>query len=227
MQAEDILKQAKSGDELPHGWILFPLLRNKVMMAIAGWALGIVIGLGLFAMVASVVIPYNYQHGFALSLLATLLLGFFLFVGLGSLWALVMDARRLARSDKYIMVLTPEDFVKQEGDKIIHVPCVNIRHVTARGTPPPDRSASDENQVRHVSTMGENMAGFFIGHGLVGPRSGSRPRRRGRRTPTTLAFIDTRTEREVIVATDNAFGDTFMIAALLKQYAADVQQIFR
>ncbi len=227
MQAEEILKQAKAGDELPHGWIVFPLLRNKVIMAIAGWALGIVIGLGLFAMVASVVIPYNYQHGFTLALLATLLLGVFLFVGLGSLWALVMDTRRLLQPDKYLMVLTPEDFVKQEGNKIIHVPCINIRHVTARGTPPPDRSVPNENQVRQVSTMGENVAGFFVGHGLVGSRSGTRTRRRGQRTPTTLAFIDTRTDQEIIIANDNAFGDTFMIAALLKQYAADVQQIFR
>ena len=182
--------------------------------------------------------PFHFEHnsgfivpvlwmGLVVSLLATLLLGVFLFVGLGSLWALVMDARRLARSDKYIMVLTPEDFVKQEGDKIIHVPCINIRHVTARGTPPPDRSAPNENQVRQVPTMGQNVAGFFVGHGLVGSRSGSRSRRRGQRTPTTLAFVDTRTDQEVIVANDNAFGDTFTIAALLKQYSADVQQIFR
>ncbi len=227
MQAEEILKQARSGDEFPHGWIVFPLLRNKVRLAIVGWALGALMGLGLFVMVASVVIPYNYQHGFALALLATLLLGVFLFVGLGSLWALVMDARRLLRSDRYIMVLTPEDFVKQEDDRIIHVPCMNIRHVTARGAPPPDRSTSNENQVRQVSTLGENVAGFFVGHGLVGSRSGSRSRRRGRRTPTTLAFIDTRTDQEIIIASDSSFGDPFMIAALLKQYAANIQQVFR
>ncbi len=227
MQAEEILRQAKSGDELPHGWIIFPLLRNKVMLAIVGWAFGILVGLGLFVMVAFVVIPYNYQHGFSLALLATVILGVFLFVGLGSLWALVTDVRRLTRSDRYIMVLTPEDFVKQEGDKIIHVPFMNIRTVTARGTPPPDRSASNENQVRQVSTMGENVAGFFVGHGLVGSRSGSRPRRRGRRTPTTLAFVDTRTDQEVIIANDSSFGDPFMIAALLKQYAANIQQVFR
>lgn len=227
MQAEEILKQAQSGDELPHGWIIFPLLRNKVMLAMVGWASGILIGLGLFAMVATVVIPYNYQHGFALALLATVLLGLFLFVGVGSLWALVMDARRLASSDRYIIVLTPEDFVKQEGDRIIHVPCMNIRHVTARGTPPPDRTTSNENQVRQVSSLGENVMGFFVGHGLVGARSGSRPRRRGRRTPTTLAFVDTRTDQEVIVTNDSSFGDPFAIAALIKQYATNVQQVFR
>jgi hypothetical protein len=227
MQAEEILKQAQSGDELPHGWIIFPLLRNKVMLAIVGWAFGILMGLGLFALVATVVIPYNYQHGFSLALVATVLLGLFLFVGVGSLWAVVMDARRLARSDRYIMVLTPEDFVKQEGDRIIHVPCMNIRHVTARGTPPPDRTTSNENHVRQVSSLGENVMGFFIGHGLVGARSGSRPRRRGRRTPTTLAFVDTRTDQEVIVTNDSAFGDPFAIAALIKQYATNVQQVFR
>src|SRR6266487_5258002 len=135
MQAEEILTQAKASTELPHGWVIFPLLRQKVRLAIFGWAFGILMGLGLFAMVASAVIPDNYQRGFASALFTTLLLGIFLFIGLGSLWALIMDVQRLLQADKHVLVLTPEDFVKQEGDKIVHVPCINIRHVTARGTP--------------------------------------------------------------------------------------------
>ncbi len=50
--------------------------------------------------------------------------------------------------------------------------------------------------------------------------------RRGRmRTPTSLAFLDTRTDTEVIVTNDSAFGDPFMIAALLKEYAGKVQNL--
>ena len=52
--------------------------------------------------------------------------------------------------------------------------------------------------------------------------------RRGRkrmRTPTTLAFVDSRTDDEVVIATDNSYGDTFQIAAYLKQYAAKAQEI--
>jgi hypothetical protein len=40
------------------------------------------------------------------------------------------------------------------------------------------------------------------------------------RVPTSLAFIDSRTDTEVTVVTDKSFGDPFYIAAHLKQYAA-------
>ena len=229
MQAEEILTKAKTSTELPQGWIIFPLLRNKVLVGIAGWGFGIFIGMFLFTIVATIVIPKNYQSGFAAALFTTLLLGILLFIGLGSLWSLIMDVRRLMHADRHILVLTPNDFVKQEGNKIIHVPCVNIRHVTARGTPPPDRTPPTGSAVEQVSGVGENAASFFMGRRMVnalGSRSGGSARKRGRRTPTTLAFVDTRTDREVIVTNDNSFGDTFQIAALLKEYATNVQQAF-
>jgi hypothetical protein len=229
MQAEEILAKARAEEELPADWIVFPLLRNKVLVGIIGWVFGIFIGLALLALVMPIVIPGNYQRGFAPALLTTLLLGAFLFIGLGSLWALITDVRRLMHADRHMMVLTPDDFVKQEAQKIIHVPCVNIRHVTARGTPPPDRTPPTENVVEQVSGVGENTASFFLGRrlaGAVSSRSGKNAQRKGRRTSTSLAFVDTRTERQVIVTNDNSFGDTFHIAAVLKQYAADAQQIF-
>ena len=71
-----------------------------------------------------------------------------------------------------------------------------------------------------MPTMGERMGSFFLGHAST--REGARTHRRQRRTPTTLAFVDTRTDDEVVVVTDGAYGDPFMIAALLKQYAASV-----
>ena len=229
MQAEEILTKARTNDELPQGWIVFPLLRNKVMLGIAGWVFGIFIGLFLLIVVATIVIPGNYQHGVLPALFTTILLAIFAFIGLGSLWSLITDVLRLIHADKHIIVLTPDDFVKQENKKILHVPCVNIRHVTARGTPPPDRTPPTGSAVEQVSGMGENTASFFLGRRMVGvlsPRSGDNSRRRGRRTPTSLAFIDTRTDREVIVTNDNSFGDTFQIASLVKQYAASAQQIF-
>ncbi len=229
MQAEEILAKARTSDELPAGWIVFPLLRKKVMLSIVGWVFGIFVGLALLALVAPLVIPGNYQSGFGAALFTTILLGVFLFIGLGSVWALITDVRRLMDADRHIMVLTPDDFVKQEADKIVHVPCVNIRHVTARGTPPPDRTAPTGSTVEEVSGIGESMASLFVGRHLArsfGSRSRGTSRRKGRRTPTTLAFVDTRTEREVIITNDNSFGETFYIAAVLKEYASTAQQIF-
>jgi hypothetical protein len=229
MQAEEILAKARNEEERPTDWIVFPLLRDKVIFSILGWMFGIFIGLALLALVVPIVIPGNYQRGIGPALLTTILLGIFLFIGLGSLWALISDVRRLVHADKHMMVLTPDDFVKQEAHKIVHVPCVNIRHVTARGTPPPDRTPPTGNIVEQVSGTGENASSLFLGRRVasaIGPQSGKSSRRRGRRTPTSLAFIDTRTDREVIITNDNSFGDTFHIAAVLKQYASAAQQIF-
>ena len=218
MEADEILAQAKASPEAPHGWIVLPLSRSNLTISIAGWAFGIVLGLGLFAGVASIVVPTNYQHGIGPAIFSTLLLAMLLFIGLGSIWTLIVDMQRLRHADQHLIVITPEDFVKQEGNKVVHVPLAHVRHVTARGKAPPDRTPSRESEIRQIPGAGEGIAGFFFGRGIV--PSGASIRRKRVRTPTSLAFIDTRTDSEVTVVTDEAFGDPFMIAALLKQYAA-------
>ena len=225
MEAEEILERARAGNEIPDDWLVFPILRNKLIVGMIGWIFGIIVGLGLFVVIANIVIPVNYQHGVFAAVITTIILGVCLFIGLGSIWTFITDLLRLRHMDRHLIVVTPEDFVKQEGKKIINVPLINIRHVTARGVPPPDRDPSGQDNVRQVPGVGENAAAFFFGRGFV--PSGSRWRRKRMRTPTSLAFIDTRTNREVTVVNDSAYGDPFTIAALLKQYAAAVQQLVR
>lgn len=223
MEAAEILERARaSGEETPPGWLVLPLLRNKLISGMFGWAVGTLIGFGLFAFIASVTIPYNFQQGFTTGCFATVLMLMTLFIGGGSAWSLIMDARRLQHIKNYLIVITPDDFVKQEDDKIVHVPLMYVRHVTARGAPPPDRSAP-RDAVGEVPRAGENLAGFIFGRAFF--PSGQKVRRKRMRTPTTLAFLDSRDDSEVVVATDTSYGDTFEIAAYLKQYAARLQQI--
>ena len=222
METSEILMQIRTSSETPKGWIVLPLVRSNVLLSIAGWILGIVLGLGLFAAMAFSVIPHNYMYGILPAVITTLFLGLFLFVGLGSMWALIADVIRLVRADKHLIVITPDAFVKQEGEKVIHVPLMYVRHVTARGAPPPDRSTKNIDN-RPTPNLGENVMSLFAGRGMTS--SGMRWRRRRMRTPTSLAFVDSRTDHEVIVVNDKSHGDPFMIAALLKQYAASVQNI--
>lgn len=229
--ASEILLQLKSGPHAPHDWVVMPLLRSKLIAGMLGWVLGIVMGLGLFSGLAAIVIPYNYQHGAFAAIFSTILLGIFLFIGLGSLWALAMDLRRLRHLDEHVIIITPDAFVKQEGAKVIHVPLMYVRHVTARGAAPPERIAADTSgranrMNRADSSMhsaGDNFIGFFAGRGFT--NSGMRWRRKRMRTPTSLAFVDSRNDREVTVVTDDAYGDPFMIAALLKEYCKTAQSI--
>jgi hypothetical protein len=219
MEAAEILAQAKAGPDAPYGWIVLPLSRNKVIWGILGWIFGIILGLGLFVVVALAAIPTNYENGLFPALLSTVFLAILLFVGLGSAWALFADVNRLLHTDQHIIVITSEDFIKQEGNKIIHVPLSSVRYITARGQRPPDRTVERQT----VPGSKENMLGFVFGRGLV--PSGEGWRRKRMRTPTSLAFVDSRTDSEVTVVTDNAYGDPFMIAALLKEYTGHVQNI--
>jgi hypothetical protein len=222
MEAAEILERAKAGvdgREAPSGWIVLPLVRGKVIWGIIGWIFGIIMGLGLFIAVALIVIPFNYEHGILPAVISTFFLGVLLFIGLGSAWSVIVDVRRLMHANQHMIVITPEDFVEQNGNKIIHVPLAYVRYVTARGKRPPDRTPRKEN----VPSAKENMLGFVFGRGLV--PSGENWRRTRMRTPSSLAFLDTRTDTEVIVTNDHSFGDPFMIAALLKEYAGQVQNL--
>ena len=222
MDVQEILAQARQ-QEPPQEWVVLPLLRDKLIWGMIGWALGIIVGLGLFALLLPVVFPYNFVHGTFSAIVTAILLGVLLFIGLGSAWSLLVDIRRLSNRDNYLIVITKEDFVKQEGQKVLQVPLMYVRHVTARGTPPPDRTAPQENSVRQIPGIGESVTGFFFGRGLV--PSGQSWRRKRMRTPTTLAFVDGRTDDEVLVVNDGAYGDPFIIAAHLKQYAASAREM--
>lgn len=223
MESVQILSTINTEENIPHDWLVFPLLRQKVLVGIFGWIFGVVFGSLLFALMAPIMIPHNYLVGVASAIFTTIILGIVLFVAVGSLWQLLVDILRLRHAGEHVIIITPEDFVKQEGKKIIHVPLEHVRHVTARGTLPPDRSSATARLDARPPTVGENIGGLFMGRRAA--ESGRRSiTRRRMRTPTTLAFIDGRTDSEVVVVNDKAYGDPFSIAALLKQYASRRQE---
>jgi hypothetical protein len=226
MDADEILTRARAESERPGSWVVFPLLRNKLIGSILYWIFGVLFGAGLLALIVPIVIPFNYTHGLAPAIVSTILLVVLLFMTIGSLVLLVLDARRLAQRRNHIIVVTTTDFVKQEGQKVVQVPLQAIKHVTPRGRAPVDRTPPTDEGVRRVPGMGENVMTMFMGRGLT--QAVSRPkgtRRKRMRTPTSLAFLDTRDDSEVLVVNDTAYGDPFYIAAVLKERAASAQSI--
>ncbi|GCE25867.1 hypothetical protein KDA_13510 [Dictyobacter alpinus] len=222
MDAEEILAQANTGAKLPEGWTTFPLLKGKVIWGIIGWIFGVVMGLGLLVLIVPIVIPFNYQRGTFSIVLTTLLLAVLAFILVGSICMGIIDILRLSQSRRHMIVLTRTDFLKADGAKITQVPLANIRHVTPRGRAPIDRNpSSDEANISNMQGTSENVMGFIFGRGVT--ESGQKQRRKRVRTPTSLAFIDDRTDTEVTVVNDNAFGDPFTIAAVLKQYVASAR----
>lgn len=217
MESVQILAQVSAEEGVPSNWIVFPLQRQKVLVGILGWIFGALAGGLLFAFMAPIMIPHNYQNGAFSAIVSTLVLGVVLYVCLGSIWAMITDIIRVRKPGKYVIIITPEDFVKQEGKKIIHVPLQYVKYVTARGAPPVDRNAQAAEDARPAS-VGESITGLFLGRRAAAQgRQGGLPRRR-MRTPTTLAFIDSRTDKEVVVVNDKAYGDPHYIGENLKEY---------
>jgi len=224
MEATEILEKARVGDEPPKGWIVLPLLRSKVRLGILGWIAGAIIGFGFFIVMVPLMIPHNYLFGFIPALISTVILGMVLFVGIGSVWQIIVDTRRLLGADKHIIVITPDEFVMQDGEDIRHVPLVYIHDVTARGIVPPDRTAPDGAVVSNMPHVGENLSGFLFGRGFIPTISRWRARRRAKNTPSTLAFIDSRTNTEVIIRDYNLYGDPTKIATLVQDLTSSVQR---
>jgi hypothetical protein len=225
MEATEILEKARAGGELPNGWIVLPLLRNKVKLGILGWFCGVIIGFGCFAVMVPLMIPHNFLYGPIAALISILLLGMVLFVGIGSVWQIIIDTRRFLEADKHIIVITPDEFVMQDGDEIRHVPMMYVRHITARGIAPPDRTPPKGAVVSNMPHVGENLSGFLFGRGFIPTVSRWRARRRAKHTPSTLGFIDSRTDSEVIIRDYNLYGDPSTIATLMQEYAASVRRI--
>ena len=219
MESVQILAQTSAKENIPSNWIVFSLQRQTVLVGIMGWVFGALAGGLMFVFMVPIMIPHNYQSGAFPAILSTIILGIVLFVCLGSIWALITDVLRISQSDKHIIIITPEDFVKREGKKIIHVPLECVQHVTARGVPKVDRSTEAADEDARPGGVGEGIAGMFLGRQAAsGVRQGGFMRRRTR-TPMTLAFLDSRTDSEVIVVTDKAYGDPNYIGECLKEYA--------
>jgi hypothetical protein len=225
MEASEILEKARAGGELPNGWVVLPLLRNKVRLGILGWIAGAIVGFGFFALMVPLMIPHNYLFGFFPALISTVILGMMLFVGIGSVWQIIVDTRRLLEADNHIIVITPDEFVMQDGEDIRHVPLMYIRNITARGIVPPDRSAPKGAVVSNMPHVSENLSGFLFGRGLIPTVSRWRMRRRAKHTPSTLAFIDSRTNTEVIIRDYNLYGDPTKIASLMQDLTSSVQRL--
>ncbi|GCF08340.1 hypothetical protein [Dictyobacter arantiisoli] len=223
MDAEEILARTNEDATTPENWAVFSLQKGKLVWALVGWLLGVLMGAGLLAIIIPIVIPNNYERGIASIILTTILLGVLLFIMFGSLGMFIVDLQRLRHPRLHKIVLTETDFVKREGAKIIQVPLINVRHVTARGRAPVDRTIPTATSVSNMQGAGENLMGFVFGRGTTAAGQRQAQKRKRVRTPTSLAFLDDRTDTEVTVVNDNAYGDPYTIAAIIKQFVVSAQ----
>jgi len=201
MEASEILRLARTEDP-PEDWIILPLRRDKVALAIIGWTGAALLGVALFALFFWMVWPDNFGHGVGLLVFALFLLAIPTFVIVGSLWTTASELSRLLRANEHMIVITPTDYVKQHGRRIDHVPLSQVEHVTVRSQP--RRADPSEDMDSSIVNAGRMLFGGF-----------------GRRTlksPPSLAFLDARTQRTVIVTTDDSYANMVDLGEALTVY---------
>ena len=207
IDAEQILATARQEGDVPQGWTIIPLHIKTVQRAILNWIGGAIVGLGLFALLFAAV------HD-VLGVVSIIALGAMAFVGIGSLYLALKNVRMLLDKDRQLIVMTPEYYVQQRGDRIVSVPMDQISHITLRGVFGGDAS---------YSTIDErNPNNAVIGFGQM--LGGVRPRR-PRRTPDSLAFVDTRDDSAITVAEDNSFAELPILEELLRNYVESSRRV--
>ena|SRR6185437_11045616 len=214
MEAAEILSTARSSD-VPSNWVVLPLRRQQVGVSILGWIVGTVMGLGLFIGLLLATWPDNFDHGTASLIITSIFLALLGFTGAGSLWLLVKETRRLLRANRSIIVITPYMYCKQDGEKIDLVPLEEVGYLTTKGARAPGTRASWASYTapkpavdpEDQNPSSANTAGkMFLG------------RRRNQRGPTSVSFIDLRTEKRVMVTDDHSYAHPFELGATLGSY---------
>lgn len=199
MDVQEILGQARSND-VPASWDVWKLRGDRVSQDLGLYVVGAIVGLVLLGLAAHVMIPDNFR-GSTVGIVASLLiLAVLALVGFGSLALVVDDLLRLRRASQYLLVMTPDDFVKVEPGRVTHVPMDQIDSITLKGVKvKKDNTPEDQARSAQASAM-DRMLGLVVRQPKVLP---------------SLAFRDRRNDDEVVVGRDNSFGDLVAIEQAL------------
>lgn len=195
MDAQEILDRARSGD-VPGSWDVWRLRGDRVSQDLLLYVFGAVLGLVLLIFAVTAMIPDNFEKGLGAALVSLVILVLLGMLGFGSLALVIQDIARLRRRGQYLLIMTPDDFVKVEPGHVTHVPMDQITNITLKGVkvkPPEDQKQRvAQAQADARISMAERLMGSLARQPKVSP---------------SLAFVDSRDESEVVVSSDNAFGD--------------------
>ncbi|HEY7021470.1 MAG TPA: hypothetical protein VH349_10170 [Ktedonobacterales bacterium] len=218
MEPQEIIATAESGS-FPENWHVWTLRRGLVFREVA-WQTFIsvfgfiLLGYGLYA-----TIPDNFTQGpWKIGLTICLLL-LFAVMAFGGLALMAGDVNRLRLAGRYLLVMTPDDFLKRTPGAVVHVPMEHVTDlrligVKSRGQEDMERPGGVMHTVRSI---GLASTGAFLGNWLI----------RTPRVQPKLTFVDDRTGKVVVVGQDHAFEDLGALEYILRIYVGDKERELR
>lgn len=203
MGAEAVLAKARS-DDVPSEWNVWHLRTDRVKRSVLGWTAVAVVGVILLVGALLATVPDNFTRGATAAVVTFIILLILATMAFGSAGIAIFDLWRLRHADQYLLVITPDDFVKEQPGKVMHVPVESIGHITLRGVKSPQmREMERFRQNQENSNTLTRMGNVFM------------PRRQPATAPS-LAFVDLRDDSPVVVGTDDSFDDLYVIEDVLQ-----------
>lgn len=215
MDAQMIIATVRSGS-VPHDWNVWPLNVQHVRRGLFGWIGITAVGFLLLISAAMATIPGNFEHGAGGVFFTTLILGILAGLAFGGLGIALFDVWRLVHADEFYIIMTPDDFVLAEPRRTVHVPMENVSYITLRGWQTQQQQAAEELRGMGSASGRTPIASAVRITPFVRPR---RPR-----TSSSLAFVDSRDNSTVVVATDASFEDLFVLEQVLNDHASAKQR---
>ena len=206
MDAHTILDTVRSGS-VPANWQVWQLRREYLLHSIYKWGGLALVGLVIFVPALFATVPSDFITGNpATSAAAAVILLILGAIPIGSLGIIGYDCWRLSHANEYLLVMTPDDYVKATPGAITHVPMEDIAYITLRGVRLP---ANYKQEVMNLGQMQSAFSRMFFG-GWRSQYIQSRPR-----GAPSLAFLDRRTDKEVVVSTDEVFDSLVALEQIL------------
>jgi hypothetical protein len=213
MEPQEIIATAES-NSVPANWHVWTLRRGLVFREVA-WQTFIsvfgfiLLGYGLYA-----TIPDNFTQGpWKIGLTICLLL-LFAVMAFGGLALMAGDVNRLRLAGRYLLVMTPDDFLKRTPGAVVHVPMEHVTELHLVGV----KARTQEDFERPggvLQTM--RTANFLNGVSIM----------RTPRVQPKLTFVDDRTGKVVVVGQDHAFEDLGALEYILRIYVGDKERELR
>jgi hypothetical protein len=218
MEPQEIIATAES-NSFPANWHVWTLRRGLVFREVA-WQMFIsvcgflLLGYGLYA-----TIPDNFTQGAWKIGLTICLLLLFAVMAFGGFALVAGDINRLRLAGHYLLVMTPDDFLKRTPSGVVHVPMEHVTNLRLIGVK--SRTQEDMERpggvVQTVRSIGLAAPGAFLGNWML----------RTPRVQPKLTFVDDRTSKLVVVGQDHAFEDLGALEYILRIYVGDKERELR
>lgn len=218
MDAETIMATVRAG-EAPSDWNVWPLRRNRVLIAALKWGLLALVGFAMLIPVLIGSIPDDFVHadGFKQSV-ATIIILLVGALAFSSLWLAIEALLRARRASDYWLVITPTFFVKTDPRRVFSIPLEDIGDITLKGVAQP----SDTQVEGAVGPQQFAMGQFGRIATTMGVRGGAT--RRSRSSPS-LAFRDRRDNKVITVSIDDSFDHLGAIDHILRERAGSREEL--